>query len=168
MTTDEVAAKSFCAGALAFEPWTAWTNSTVDEAIPSATAPVAASTTVPTPSATPDAPVELARGTFVSQEHGTSGTARILEGLDGSRSLRLEGFATSNGPDLHVWLSDRSAGGDWFKYDEGASIQLGELKANRGSHNYAIPADAELTDVESVVIWCKRFRVAFGSAPLKA
>lgn len=147
--------------ALAFEPWTAFTSSTVNEAAPTASAPNGAE-----PEATSAAPVELARGTFVSQEHDTSGAAQILKSADGALTLRLEGFETSNGPDLHVWLSDRTAGGSWFKYDDGDRIELGELKANKGNHNYAIPADADLEGIKSVVIWCKRFSVSFGSAEL--
>ncbi len=147
------------AGVVFFEPWTLLTNKTVNEAAPTAAAPGASS-----PS--PAGPTELARGTFVSQEHETSGTATVVELPDGSRTLRLEGFKTSNGPDLHVWLSEKQAGGNWFKYGGGRKAQLGELKANRGSHNYAIPADVELDGLRSVVIWCKRFHVAFGSAPL--
>ena len=145
------------AGVVFFEPWTLFTDTTVNEAVPTAG---------PTSNAAP-APTELARGTFVSQEHETSGTASIIELADGSRTLRLEKFETSNGPDLHVWLSEEKAGGGWFKYGGGRTVQLGELKANRGSHNYAIPADADLEGLRSVVIWCKRFHVAFGSAPLK-
>ena len=80
---------------------------------------------------------------FVGQEHETSGTATIIELPDGSRTLRLEGFKTTNGPDLHVWLSEKTAAGNWFKYGGGRKAQLGELKANRGSHNYAIPADVQ-------------------------
>lgn len=149
--------------AFVFEPWTAFTNTTVDEPVPTVDAPTISA---PSPTPTEILPMELARGTFVSQEHDTSGTAQILRGPDASLTLRLEGFETSNGPDLHVWLSDREAGGSWFKYDEGDRIELGELKANRGNHNYAIPADADLAAIQSVVIWCKRFQVAFGSAKL--
>ena len=142
-----------------FEPWAFWENSTVNEA-----APTAAATDESTPGQA-DA-TELASGEFVGQEHETSGTATILELPDGSRTLRLEGFETTNGPDLHVWLSEKPAGGNWFKYGEGRKVQLGMLKANRGNHNYAVPADVELDGLRSVVIWCKRFHVAFGSAPL--
>ena len=147
------------AGVVFFEPWTLLTNESVNEAAPTAAAPG-------TSSPSPARPTELARGTFVSQEHETSGTATVVELADGSRTLRLEGFSTSNGPDLHVWLSEKQAGGNWFKYGGGRKAQLGELKANRGNHNYAIPADVELDGLRSVVIWCKRFHVAFGSAPL--
>jgi hypothetical protein len=118
------------------------------------------------PSLGPVGPTKLASGTFVSQEHETSGRATIIELADGSRTLRLEKFSTSNGPDLHVWLSEREAGGNWFTYGGGRTVQLGELKANRGNHNYAIPSGADLEGMHSVVIWCKRFHVAFGSAPL--
>lgn len=145
--------------AFVFEPWSGFTSKTIDEPVPTLSAP--------TPTPTETLPMELARGTFVSQEHDTSGAAQILRLADGSLTLRLEGFETTNGPDLHVWLSDRAAGGSWFKYDEGDRVELGELKANKGNHNYAIPADADLDDIKSVVIWCKRFRVAFGSAALK-
>ena len=147
------------AGLVLFEPWEFFSNSTVNEAAPTVAA------TDESPRA-PAGPAKLASGEFVSQEHETAGTATILELPDGSRTLRLEGFTTTNGPDLHVWLSEQTAGGNWFKYGGGRHAQLGELKANRGNHNYAIPADVELDGLRSVVIWCKRFHVAFGSAPL--
>ena len=40
----------------------------------------------------------------------------------------------------------------------------GGLKGTDGNQNYAIPADADLTGLTSVVIWCDRFNVAFGTA----
>ena len=154
-----VAVGILAVGLVLFEPWTLFTDTTVNEAAPTATAPDESTTDAAEPT-------ELASGTFVSQEHETSGTATIIELPDGSRTLRLEDFSTSNGPDLHVWMSEKQAGGNWFKYGGGRKAQLGELKANQGSHNYAIPADVELDGLRSVVIWCKRFHVAFGSAPL--
>ena len=167
-------------GLALFEPWRAFTSSHLDEPIPVAasepaaptteptsTAPtVPTSTTTPTTTTAPAAPAVLAEGAFVSQEHDTSGTARVLELPDGSRVLRLEGFSTSDGPDVHVWLSDATAGGDWNKYDDGRYVALGEIKATEGNHNYAIPANADLAGLRSAVIWCDRFNVAFGSAAL--
>jgi hypothetical protein len=134
------------AGLAWFEPWRAFTSSHLDEPAPAAET--------------------LAEGTFVSQEHETTGTARVLELPDGSLTLRLEGFATSDGPDVHIWLSDAAADGDWGSYDDGRFVQLGELKATDGNHNYAIPT-ADLIGMRSVVVWCDRFNVAFGSAPLE-
>ena len=111
-------------------------------------------------------PRELTAGRFVSQEHKTSGQAAVLELPDGSHLLRLTDLASSDGPDLHVWLTDSTEGGDWFKYDDGRQVKLGELKATHGNQNYIIPAGTELSGLRSVVIWCDRFNVAFGSAAL--
>ena len=108
----------------------------------------------------------LAEGDFEDAEHGTDGVARILELADGRRFVRLEGLATSDGPDLHVWITDQPSGGEWGSYDDGRYVRLGELKANNGNQNYEIPADADLGGLASVVIWCDRFNVAFGTAPV--
>ncbi|CAB4728567.1 MAG: hypothetical protein F2667_12755 [Actinobacteria bacterium] len=120
----------------------------------------------PTPSASVPAArdVELDRGEFVTAEHPTTGIARVLQLADGRRFVRLEGFDTSDGPDLHVWLSDQPSGGEWGSYDDARSVPLGELKATSGDQNYEIPASAEIGDLISVVIWCDRFDVAFGTA----
>ncbi|MCY1376496.1 Electron transfer DM13 [compost metagenome] len=115
----------------------------------------------------------LASAELIDGEHGTSGTATVYRRSDGSRYLRIVDLDTSNGPDLHVWLSDRPSGGDcrgcrdsWGIYDDGDYVRLGELKGNQGSQNYEIPASADLSAMRSVVIWCDRFNVAFGTAPL--
>lgn len=123
-------------------------------------------TGAPGATAPPAQPGTLAAGDFVSQEHPTKGKAAVLRLADGSRVLRLTGLASSDGPDLHVWLTDQSAGGEWGKYDDGRFVKLGKLKATHGNQNYAIPAEAKLDGLRSVVIWCDRFNVAFGSAPL--
>jgi len=93
--------------------------------------------------------------------------ATILELADGRRFVRLEDLATSDGPDLHVWVTDQPSGGDWSSYDDGRYLRLGELKANNGNQNYEIPAKADLAGLTSVVIWCDRFNVAFGTAPVE-
>lgn len=151
-------------GLALFEPWRAFTSSTLDEPLPVAATSVTATTA--TAAEAPPEPVVLAEGAFVSQEHPTAGTVRVLALPDGSRVLRVEGFSTSDGPDVHVWLSDAVADADWHAYDDGRYVPLGELKATDGNHNYVIPADADLTGLRSAVIWCDRFNVAFGSAAL--
>lgn len=157
-------------GLWAFQPWKIFTSSEVDEPLPSVavdqgSTPVPAS---PGATATPadTAPVALAQGEFEDAEHDTSGQALVLELSDGSRFLRLENLASSDGPDLHVWLTDQPSGGDWGSYDDGDYLRLGKLKATHGNQNYEIPADADLAGFTSVVIWCDRFNVAFGTAPV--
>ena len=162
-----VAAAALAIGLALFEPWRLFTSSHLDEPAPTSSPAAVAAT--PSPAATGSAvrkDVVLATGTFVDAEHDTSGTARILQLADGRRFLRLEQLASSDGPDLHVWLSDAKSGGDWGSYDDGREIRLGDLKATHGNQNYLIPADADLMGMRSVVIWCDRFNVAFGTAPI--
>ncbi|GAA4421381.1 DM13 domain-containing protein [Actinokineospora soli] len=179
-----IAVVAAAVGLWAFEPWRLLTRSEVDEALPAEFAAVEVTTTTAPPTTSEAAmtttapvttapvtttakpgPTVLAEGAFVSQEHATRGTAKVLES-GGKRILRLEGFSTSDGPDLHIWLSDATAGGEWGKYDDGRYVRLGEMKATDGNQNYAIPADVDLSGLRSVVVWCDRFNVAFGSAPL--
>jgi hypothetical protein len=112
-------------------------------------------------------PVELASGTFVSREHPTHGTARILRLADGGVVVRFEGFATSNGPMLVVWLSKNAAHGPDTAFADG-HLDLGSLKGNVGDQNYSVPAGVDTTAYTSVVVWCARFHVSFGAADLAA
>ena len=170
-------AAALVAGALAlFQPWKLVVDETVDEAAPISGPSSQASVPPTAPSRTPVsrspaslAPVRLAAGSFVSHEHATRGRAIVLQLPDGSRVLRLEALDTSNGPDLHVWLSDRPVverPSGWTVFDDGAYVDLGRLKGNRGSQNYAIPAGVDLASLSSVSVWCARFRVSFGAASL--
>jgi hypothetical protein len=154
------------AGLLLFEPWRAFTSSTIDEAVPGAAIETSAAPASAPPTAA-TTPAVLSTGRFVDGEHGTSGSARIIELSDGRRFLRLENLSTSDGPDVHVWLSAATAGGSWGKYDDGAYLKLGNLKATHGNQNYLIPDGKDLSRYRSAVIWCDRFNVAFGSAPVK-
>ena len=47
---------------------------------------------------------KLASGQFHSGAHETKGTATVFQLADGKKTLRLTDFATSNGPDVHVYL----------------------------------------------------------------
>lgn len=158
-------------GLYLFQPWRIFTSSTVIEDVPAAAPPASESVgPSPAPAAPAPGPRELATGRLISHEHASSGTVRILELPDGSRILRLEGLNTSDGPDLRVWLSDAPvieglAG--WHVFDDGAYLDLGALKANKGDQNYDIPAAAVLGDYTSVSIWCARFTVSFAAAELK-
>jgi hypothetical protein len=119
--------------------------------------------TLPPTTTTPAAPPEIVaeyRGVFEGDAHPTAGTAVVLGNGTGQRFLRLEDFATDNGPDLNVYLVNSSTGGvsDY--------IDLGDLKGNIGEQNYEIPADVDLDVYDEVVIWCVRFGVGFGDARL--
>jgi hypothetical protein len=115
----------------------------------------------------PADPVALATGSFAPRGgYDGEGTATVYDLGDGSRTLRFEDFATSNGPDLFVYLSTAPAGTpDDADFDR-EFVNLGDLTGNVGAQNYDVPADVDLDDYESVVIWCRRFAVAFAAADL--
>jgi hypothetical protein len=91
----------------------------------------------------------------------------VLEAPSGRRFLRFEGFETSNGPDLVVYLSAKEPAGpdDWHGYDQDF-VDLGALKGNVGSQNYEIPEGTDLDRYSTAVVWCRRFTVGFAAAPL--
>jgi hypothetical protein len=151
-----------------FAPWKLFTDRTVDEAL-STPAPVAATPAGAVSSAPPTGPIVLRQGTFVTHEHTTTGTARIVALPDGTRTLEIAGLSPSDGPDLRVWLTDQpvSTGtSGWRVFDDGVHLELGKLKGNRGNQVYPIPASADLGTYRSVTIWCIRFSVSFGAATL--
>jgi len=140
--------------------------STTTAAAPTTTPATAAAVTTPaTAAAVAVEPAELARGTFVSRDHGTSGVARVLELADGQRIVRLEDLETDNGPDLFVYLTTNPADGDEGAFDDDY-VNLGRLKGNIGNQNYDLPEGTDLSRFASLVIWCDRFDSAFGAAEL--
>ncbi|SEO37962.1 DM13 domain-containing protein [Trujillonella endophytica] len=152
-----------------FQPQKLFYDDEVSEALPSVAAPPAdeqagggAGEQTPEP---PPAPVDLATGSFVSREHETTGTARIVQLADGQVIVRLEGFETSNGPALYVYLSQNPAEGTEAAFDDDF-VDLGALKGNVGDQNYVVPEGVDATGYTSVVIWCDRFDAAFGAADL--
>ena len=148
-----------------FQPWRLLVDEVVDDPVPGAGADARPGD----PGA--GGPTVLATGRFVSHEHATSGRVRVLRLPGGERILRIEDLETSNGPALRVWITDaavRSGPAGWFVFDDGRYVDLGELKGNLGSSNYAVPAGVDLTGLDSVSVWCDRFNVSFGAATLTA
>ena len=180
-----VAAIGLAVALVVFKPWLLFVDVRVDEQLPivaSASAqaepspptplttpPGTASTATPTPTPTPAGPVQLAMGTLISHEHATTGTVRIIRQADGARVLTLENLDTSNGPDVHVWLSaahvvEGTAG--WFTAGSADYYDLGLIKGNQGNQVYQIPAEVDLSKYPAVDLWCVQFSVSFGAAEL--
>ncbi len=104
--------------------------------------------------------VTVTTGSFVSNSRYTTvGTGLTI--TDGTQTfLRFEGFETSNGPDLVVYLRNSDDPDDY--------IDLGRLSGNIGDQNYELPAGIDLDRYDFVDIWCDRFSVSFGNAQLSA
>jgi len=134
----------------AFRPDRIFINQKVNEKFPSAAA----------------ASSKITSGQFHSSAHETKGTATIFQLADGQRMLRLTNFATSNGPDVHVYLVAADDAKDNATVTHTDVVDIGTLKGNIGDQNYQLPANTDLAKYRAVTIWCKRFSVNFGTAPL--
>jgi hypothetical protein len=140
-----------------FRPELLFVNTSVDEAFPAAYSP----------SSDSEPSTLLASGQFHDGAHETKGMATIYE-VGGQRILRLSNFATSNGPDVRVLLVASPDATDNDTVKNAGSVELGKLKGNVGDQNYEVPAGVDLARYRSVTIWCNRFGVNFGTAPLES
>ena len=138
----------------AFRPERLFINKSVSESLPTAA------------SAAAPQPISLESGNFHEGAHKTSGMATIYQLDDGKRILRLTNFATSNGPDVHVYLVAANDAKDSDTVKKAGFVDLGSIKGNVGDQNYEVPSDADLGKYQAVTIWCARFGVNFGTAPL--
>jgi Electron transfer DM13 len=107
------------------------------------------------------ASVNIRTGSFIGAGdgfHNAEGLAKIIPLGNESTILRLENFKSTNGPNVHVYLSTDKTASNF--------IDLGRLKANNGNQNYYIANGTDFAKYHTVLIWCKDFSVLFGSAEL--
>ena len=103
-------------------------------------------------------------GSFVGVDHPTQGQAKIIE-EDGIKYLEIaQNFQTDRGPDLKVILHNSSTVDT--KVQEGEYLSLGALRSPKGSQRYQLPNDIDLSQYQSVAIWCEEYNITFGYASL--
>jgi hypothetical protein len=157
----------------AFRPERLFVNQTVNESLEGAGEPGIAMTASESGAAMaanvpPEQPRLVAQGTFHKGSHETRGTASVYALPNGRRVLRLTGFETSNGPDVRVYLVAAMDATDNATVTRAGFVDVGSLKGNVGDQNYDLPDGVDLGTHRTVSIWCKRFGVNFGTAPLTA
>lgn len=109
----------------------------------------------------------LARGTFVHANpsdpiHYGKGRLTVYEGV-----LHLEpDFEVGPGPKYHVYLVPEKEVVPSTNVARTMFVDLGRLKAFRGSQNYDVPAGVDIAKFGSVVIWCEQFGVLISPAKL--
>jgi len=109
----------------------------------------------------------VARGTFIHADlsdpvHYGSGSVTVYDDV----VFLGEDFEVGPGPAFHVYLVPE-ANVRVSSYVKGTMfVDLGRLRAFKGSQNYAIPAGIDLDDYPSVVIWCAEFGVLISPADL--
>jgi hypothetical protein len=113
-------------------------------------------------------PILFASGSLRDGEsfHEGSGQVSLYQLENGLSLLRLENLNVTNGPALHVYLSEHANPMNGNDVDTSGFVDLGSLKGNIGNQNYDIPADTDLSKIKSVVIYCKTFHVVFSVASL--
>jgi hypothetical protein len=120
----------------------------------------------------PAAPVSvsvtpIATGMFIHANpadpvHYGKGKVSVYE-----RTVFLEpDFEVGPGPAFHVYLVPKANVRDAAAVKDTMYVDLGGLRAFKGSQRYPIPAGVNLKDYPSVVIWCERFGVLISPADL--
>ncbi len=123
-------------------------------------APAPPVTTTAAPATTvPPAPVRVSDGPLRGIDHRATGAAALYRLADGTAFVRFEDIDVQNGPDYVVYLVP---GAD--RRSPGAGVNLGALKGNQGTQNYAVPADVDLNAPQTVLIWCRGFAVPVAHA----
>lgn len=136
----------------AFRPEKLWINQRVNEAAPFDT------------SGDPE-PI------FTGQFDGKAGgRVTVFKKPNGQEYLRLKDLAISDDADAHVELAksgdvSQAQGPVKAGLD---SIDLGPLKTDQGDQSYDLPASADLTKYDAVVIYNVRTSAILGSAKLEA
>jgi hypothetical protein len=109
----------------------------------------------------------LARGEFIHANpsdpiHYGKGRVTVYEGL-----LHLEpDFEVGPGPKFHVYLVPEKEVLPSTNVARTMYVDLGRLKAFKGSQNYEVPAGVDIAKYGSVVIWCEQFGVLISPAKL--
>ena len=109
----------------------------------------------------------LAGGTFTHPNasdpiHYGKGRVTVYEGL-----LYLEpDFEVGPGPKYHVYLVPEAEVLPSTNVAKTMFVDLGRLRAFKGSQNYELPAGVDVAKYASVVIWCEQFGVLISPAKL--
>lgn len=110
----------------------------------------------------------VARGTFMHANpsdpiHYGKGRVTVYADL-----VHLEAdFEVGPGPKFHVYLVPERKVTPSTDVAKSMYVDLGRLRAFKGSQNYLVPAGVNLANYGSVVIWCEHFGVLISPAELK-
>ena len=98
-------------------------------------------------------------GDFISGPYGTvTGSAKVFL-KQGSYTVALENFNSSNGPDLKVYISREEMPVNF--------IRLDALRSVNGNQLYAVPGNPDFAVYKFVLIHCEQYNHLFGSALLQ-
>jgi hypothetical protein len=114
-----------------------------------------------------DRSAQVAAGTFIHANpsdpvHWGRGKVTLYE-----RTVFLEpDFEVGPGPKYHVYLVPNAKVRKEEQVSKSMFVDLGRLRAFKGSQRYVVPAGVTLKNYPSVVIWCEQFSVLISPADL--
>jgi len=111
-----------------------------------------------------DGTVEVS-GSFERRAHPTSGSIQIVEKDGHVLAILSDDFKSDSGPELHILLTEHDNPKTSRDVHTGNYVDLGILKSTKGTQTYEIPID-KIGNFKSAVVYCKPFRVIFGTATL--
>ena len=112
------------------------------------------------PAPSPAGPQRLRAGAIRGIDHRASGTAVIYRQPDGRYVVGLEDIDIQPGPDYDLYVVP---GAD--RKDTKGGVRLGDLRGNRGTQFYEVPAGINLEDGPwTVLVWCQTFAVPVAGA----
>lgn len=99
----------------------------------------------------------LHSGEWTNLGYNAKGTWRIVE-EGGQKFVELDdNFKTRSGPDLKLFLTPATVDRVSGRTATDGAVRVAELDSNRGAQRYAIDADVNLSDYQSIIIHCERF-----------
>lgn len=113
------------------------------------------------------APVIVGSGEFeeINPAQWARGSVTIYQVPDGRKLARFENFEVIGGPDLRIVLSASPQPRTVEEVEmNNLDLELGLLKGNQGSQNYEIPAEVDISQYNSVVIYSRTYGIVFSSA----
>lgn len=102
-------------------------------------------------------------GEFESFAHNLSGSCTLYTNSSGQRTIRLEKFSMSMGPDVYVFVSKSN------NYSKANAISIGKLSSTYTSMGLNINTDSsiDLDQYKFVLVYCVQYNSLFGFAELK-
>lgn len=103
----------------------------------------------------------LKQGVFTGYEHNLSGSAALYNDALTGKSIYLEGFTMTQGPDVRVYISRAS------NYSNANTIEIGKLRDSYTGQNIGMAVPGYTEDYKFILVYCLEFHALFGYAALK-
>jgi hypothetical protein len=109
----------------------------------------------------------VAKGNFIHANpidpiHWGKGQVSVYQGT----VFLHDDFEVGPGPKFHVYLVPKATIRSSADVTGTMFVDLGRLRAFKGSQKYQVPAGVDLAKFPSVVIWCEQFSVLIAPADL--